>query len=340
MWVMSIIKKGEKFYYQFMAYGIRKHGLCRGCKTETEAKAYEGKIRDVLDDVHRGKKGQEEFITFGDILDNYLKYSEINKKDYRHDESRVKIIKEYFNVKNSISNIKPSDIELFKSKIMSDRGLSPATVNRYIVSISKAFNLIINDKQLNMVNPCNYVKKFKENSYKERYLTEDEEERLMQELSPHIKPIVICALTTGLRKSNILNLKWEQIDIKKKFIEINKQDNKGHKKIQIPIAKKLMNCLKEIGIKEKGYVFINPETNQPYTDIKKGFNKACERAKIEGLRFHDLRHTVGTRLVASGVDILTVKEILAHSSIQTTQRYSHPVKENIKKAVDILNGFI
>lgn len=68
---------------------------------------------------------------------------------------------------------------------------------------------------------------------------------------------------------NILNLRWEQIDIKKKFIEINKQDNKEHKKIQIPITDKLMNELKKIGIKSNWYVFINPKTNKPYTDIKK-----------------------------------------------------------------------
>lgn len=337
---MSVHKdKNGKWYYQFMAFGHRKHGLCYGCNNITEALAYEGNIRDIINDIHRGKRGEEELITVGEMFKNFLKYSEINKKDFHQDEIRISIIKQYFDVTQTIDKIKPADIEIFKAKVMSDREISAATVNRYISTLSKAFNLIIQGRQLSIINPCSVVKKFKENSYKERYLTEAEEERLMNELSEHLKPIVICALTTGLRLSNILNLKWEQIDVLRGFLEINKQDNKGHKKIQIPIAEKFMECLKKIGVKDKGYVFINPETNKPYTTIKKGFNKACERANIEGLRFHDLRHTVGTRLVASGVDILTVKEILAHSSIQTTQRYSHPVKENIKKAIDILNSF-
>ena len=136
-----------------------------------------------------------------------------------------------------------------------------------------------------------------------------------------------------------MNLKWESIDLKYGFIEILKQENKGHKKIQIPLSNKFKEELEKIGIKKSGYVFINPDTQKPYTTIKTGFNRALQRAGIENFRFHDLRHTVGTRLVASGADLQTVKEILAHSDIKTTQRYTHPVKENLKKAIDILDKF-
>lgn len=91
--------------------------------------------------------------------------------------------------------------------------------------------------------------------------------------------------------------------------------------------------------KKEGYVFINPDTNKPYTTIKTGFKRALERAGIENFRFHDLRHTVGTRLVANGADSMTVKEFLAHSQITTTQRYMHPTPENMLNAIDILNNF-
>ena len=77
-------------------------------------------------------------------------------------------------------------------------------------------------------------------------------------------------------------------------------------------------------------------TNKPYTDIKKSFSTVLKNANIENFRFHDLRHTVATRMVESGVDLLVVQEILGHSNIQTTMRYAHPVPERKKKAIDCL----
>lgn len=84
-----------------------------------------------------------------------------------------------------------------------------------------------------------------------------------------------------------------------------------------------MNVFKTIGIKECGYVFINPDTGKPYNTIRKSWISTLKRADIKNFRFHDLRHTVGTRLIEKGVDIKTVQELFAHSSIVTTQRYVH-----------------
>ena len=86
------------------------------------------------------------------------------------------------------------------------------------------------------------------------------------------------------------------------------------------------------------YVFINPETNKPYKDIKKAFSTVLKNANIKNFRFHDLRHTVATRMVESGTDLVVVQEILGHSSIQTTMRYAHPVPENKKRAIECLSN--
>lgn len=88
-----------------------------------------------------------------------------------------------------------------------------------------------------------------------------------------------------------------------------------------------------------GYVFINPRSGMPYKNIRKSFKTALKKARIENFRFHDLRHTVGTRLVSGGSDLQTVKEFLAHSDLKTTQRYIHPVTQNMLKAAAILDSF-
>ena len=338
---MSVYEQNGKWYYNFMLYGKRKHGACKGCRNKSEALEFEAEVKNEVSLVHRGKKDQSEIITLDEMLKEFLEYSETNnsKHQFEQNKYKIKVYKEFFGADTKIIDITPLDIEKLKQKLLK-KGLKNSSVNRYYSSLCKAFNLIIINKRLNMLNPCKMVSKLKEDNEILRYLTEEEEERLMKELSEHLRPIVICALTTGLRLSNILNLKWEAINLDMGFLEVLKQDNKGHKKIQIPLSEKFRAELQKIGIKKKGYVFINPDTNKPYTTIKTGFNKALERAGIENFRFHDLRHTVGTRLVSKGADLLTVKEYLSHSNLATTQRYMHPIKENMKKAVDILDSFL
>lgn len=338
---MSVYEKNGKWYYKCQVYNVRKHGACKGCKDVSEALEFEAEIKNKISLIHRKKADESEMITVGEMLDEFLAYSKINNKPstYKDNKHRVRLLKGFFGDKTIIASIKVSKIENLKTYIVIDLKDSKSTFNRYFAVLKKAFNLLIINHRLNLLNPCNLVKPLKTDNSIMRYLTLEEEERLMKELSPHLKPIVICALTTGLRLSNILNLKWESINFDYGYIEILKQENKGHKQIQIPLSSRFKKELKKIGIKQKGYVFINPDTHKPYKTIKTGFNRALERAGIENFRFHDLRHTVGTRLVASGADLQTVKEILAHSDIKTTQRYMHPVKENLKRAIDILDNF-
>lgn len=338
---MTVYEKNGKFYYAFMLFGMRKHGACKGCKDISHAIEYEADMKNQISLLHRKKVDESEVITVKQMFDEYLKYSEINNstRTYKDNKHKVDIMQMFFNPDKKISEIKPFEIEKLKTFITKDLKNSKATFNRYFASLKKAYNLIIKNHKLNMQNPCNLVSSYKEDNQILRYLTKEEETRLFQKLPEYLKPIVICALTTGLRKSNILQLKWENINFDVGFIEILKQENKGHKKIQIPLSSKFRTELEKIGIKDKGYVFISHRGNKPYTNIDEGFRQALKRAGIKNFRFHDLRHTVGTRLVASGADLLTVKEILAHSELSTTQRYTHPINENIKKAVDILDSF-
>jgi len=84
------------------------------------------------------------------------------------------------------------------------------------------------------------------------------------------------------------------------------------------------------------YVFPNPKTRRPRTSIKTAFNAAKRRTGIQNLRFHDLRHTVVSRLVEAGVDINTLKELLGHSSVKVTERYTHSNREQKERAVELL----
>ena len=211
---MSVYEQNARWYYNFMLYGIRKHGACRGCRTRSEALEFEAEIKNDVSLIHRNKKDLSEIITVKQMFNEYLEYSKINNKPdvYRDNKHKVDVMEEFFGADTTINKITPALIEKLKAYIIDKLKLTKATFNRYFASLKKAFNLLIINHKLNMLNPCKLVSAFTEDNQIIRYLTEDEEKRLMKELPKYLKPIIICALTTGLRKSNILNLKWESID--------------------------------------------------------------------------------------------------------------------------------
>lgn len=334
---MAIYKKSDKFYSRIQYHGVRRHFLCTGAKDENEAKVYEAnELRKLVMVVEGLAVDESREAKLRDLTKVFLAYSRTNKKDYKLDEAKVKVIHSYFGEKTLASKITPKRIEDFKS-FMSEK-YSNAYVNRYLACIKTIFNIGIKN-ELIKTTPMKAVKMMKEDNHKIRYLTADEEARLFKELPEHLKPIVICALQTGLRKSNILQLRWELVDLEFRFIEVLAQQNKGHKIIKIPISDKLLETLESLP-KNSEYVFANPETGKPYRDISEGFKNACERANIENFRFHDLRHTVATRLVEKGIDLRVVQEIMAHSTIVTTQRYMHPTPKRKLEAISVLNSYV
>jgi integrase len=178
------------------------------------------------------------------------------------------------------------------------------------------------------------VKLFKVPAKRIRYLEKEEIDRLLAHCCEHLKPIVIVALHTGMRKSEILGLKWHDIDIKRNIIHL--LDTKNREKREVPmnevVQKTVIGVLKH---PDSQYVFCKKD-GEPYGNVRKSFFTAVTKAGIINFRFHDLRHTFASQLVMSGVDLNTVRELLGHKSLEMTLRYSHLSPDHKKRAVDIL----
>ena len=201
----------------------------------------------------------------------------------------------------------------------------------------KVYRMAVDNNYL-LKNPWQNIKKFPVKNYSVRYLKPDEEERLFKVLPEYLKGIVIVALNTGLRKSNILELRWEQINFDFNFIEV--LENKGNKHILIPLNEKLIQFFSnKPDVERKGYIFINPETGLPYKDIKKAWSTALEKANIENFRFHDLRHTFATRLIEKNIDIVVAKELMGHADISTTMIYVHSDADRKKNAINVIDDY-
>jgi integrase len=224
--------------------------------------------------------------------------------------------------------------DLLRKTIRLLTNVKPASVNRELACLKFMFSLAKKWKLVDE-NPVKEVKLFQEQKIEMHILDKDETDRLIHCSAHHLKPILIVALNTGMRKGEILNLRWNDIDFDRYFIFI--RETKSGRSRKVPMNYLVLEALNSLK-RESEYVFYNPETKKRIKDVKTAFKAACRRAGIKDLRFHDLRHTAATYMVTGGVDLVTVAEILGHTDIKMTMRYAHPTPENKRKAVNVLNA--
>ncbi|MGI8466877.1 MAG: site-specific integrase [Pyrinomonadaceae bacterium] len=164
----------------------------------------------------------------------------------------------------------------------------------------------------------------------------EEESKLFIALGSNelVKQIVTIALHTGLRRGEIFNLKWFDVDFNRALIQV--RESKSGKKRLVPMNRSVRNLFN--GLKRKSeYVFPSPRTGGKLVDVKKGFRKALANAKIPDFHFHDLRHTAATRMAEAGADAFTLMKILGHSDIRMTARYTHASDLALRRAVENLD---
>jgi excisionase family DNA binding protein len=328
-------RKEERYSIHYQVNGQRVRKALNGIRSRAEA------VRVLFAEVSDAQRGcynfQRKNINFAEMADLYLeKYSKVNKKSWKtSDWVYLRRLKPYFG-STPLSKIIPETVEEYKAERLS-AGIEKCSVNRELSCLRKIFNVAI-DWGYASSNPVSKVKFFSEKeNIRERVLDEcDEEPRLLKAAVTYLEHMIVVALNTGMRKGEVFNLRWKNVDIERKQISIKESKSGRERKIPINSALfSLLNALKsQNGSGE--YVFTNSRTGKPYTDIKKSFSKACDDAHIEDLRFHDLRHTFATRLVRRGVDLVMVKELLGHASIVTTQRYLHSQADVKFRAVESL----
>jgi len=330
---MSVRKKGNKWYCRFQIDGIRYERPCKGASDEKSALKCETIIKAEI--MHGNYNfGKSEILPrFSEAIELIKIHSKNNKRSYKTDLGRISLLEEYFKNK-PLKEFSPKVIEEFKTYLKFEKNLSNATINRYVSLIRKTFTLCIKNKLI-IDNPCSGVSKLRENNFKIRYLTKPEEKRLFEVIKDeNFANLVKLALWTGMRKQEVLNLKWENID--KNTIEI--LETKSGKSRKIPNVGKLKNLLESIP-KDNEYVFYNKKTKTKYTDVLKRFANYLGIAQIKNFRFHDLRHTAATRMVEKGVDLVVIQQLLGHASITTTMRYAHALEEMKVRAIEVLSDY-
>jgi len=275
---------------------------------------------------------REHKIKFSEVSKEFIeKYSKVNKRSWKRDQLSISHLDKFFGSK-FIYEIKEKDIEEYKKERLLT-GIKHSTLNRELACLKTILNKA---KEWGYIEQVPKIKLFKENNQRVRYLTEEEEEKLLKVAPEPLRSIIIVALNTGMRQGEILNLKWRDIDLKEEIIII--QDSKSREKRVVHMNQSTKEVfLNLLSSKSKEYVFEKEGKKLDTFYISHLFAKLVKQAGIKDFRFHDLRHTFASRLVMAGVNLKTIQELIGHKSYQMSLRYSHLSPEVKKQAVKLLD---
>ena len=291
--------------------------------------------------------------TLREFFDKYIsEYSVANKAErtIRQDRGFAKDVIEFLgNI--PIAEVTASRISSYKSYLKS-KGLSAATINLQRGFLSHAFKKAVREWEWLRENPVEKVSREKVRNARDRWLTLEEEKRLLDVCViyatgkenvqvPHywLQEVVFFDLNTGMRMDEVLSLEWPHVDLFRKTVMVMRSKN-GDKRT-IPLNQRAFELLKAKAkvrdIRSK-YVFASEAgTKIDSGNLRRGFYNALERAEITDFRFHDLRHTFATRLAQAGIDLYKIAKLMGHKTIVMTQRYSHHYPESLRDGVEVLD---
>lgn len=240
-----------------------------------------------------------------------------------------------------VSHFAPKIFEDFK-RFRKDEGAHNRTINSELVVIRMMFRLAVQWHYAEK-NPTDGVSKLKlPKKVAPRFLSEEECQKLLTNCEKWLYPVFYTFLNTGLRKSELENLEWSDIDFDRKKLRIVVKDGWAPKtnEREIPINDSLCKLLtkqkKQNSLSK--YVFTGEDENKIFKNrLLRRIKTLAKRLKLGDINVHTLRHTFASHLVMKGVDLATVKQLMGHSDIETTMIYSHLTEDHVNNAVDRLN---
>lgn len=368
--ILRIYPSGAMVYRCEYARGKR---ITLGKSTVLTSVQARDKAKEILSQARLGidptAKKRSDRITFREFIDDeYGAWRIANRKNGKADLHRLKVNFMSELGDRCLTEITPMMIDKWRTNRIND-GIRIATVNRDIVTLKSTLAKAVEWGFISE-HPLRHLKLHKvDSTAKIRYLSADEESRLKsaidardQEIknartranewrkvrrlelyddlskyafADHMTPMILLSLNTGLRRGELFNLRWENVDFNRAMITISGDVAKSGKTRHIPLNAVSLKALTEWRrqCSGDGFVFVNPDTEKRFDNVNKAWDGILAAAKIEKFRWHDMRHHFASKLVMKGVDLNTVRELLGHADIKMTLRYAHLAPEHKANAV-------
>jgi len=343
-------KTGEarsgSYYFKFDVDGITYKETVKTARTRKQAAEAERRARDAVHAGLYGQKGRRQlFEEFA--RDVWLKWAEQHHRDTYNDSLRVNLLCGHFKGL-TLSQISQIAIERFKSEYARTptkwkRPRAARTVNVALDTLSSILTLAVGLGYVRE-NPCRRVRALETEERPPRRLPGDEEEALLVAaeqvpVATYLRDMIRLALWTGLREGELIALRTPAVDFaRNRLFVVNPKWRRDRRKVEgVPLGGSARALLEDLCTRQRGGALFTDATGKVPTRqaVVGAFRRACDKAGIVGLRFHDLRHEYGSRLGDADVNLKKIALLMGHSRTRQTERYVHPDDAGLLRATEV-----
>jgi integrase len=313
---------------------------------KTDAKKW---VQDVESAIREGryfKTTEAKRHTLGDLIDRYIR-DVLPTKGTQKSNQKSQLIwwKEQIG-DYTLADVTPALLGECRDLLLNSSThykvkRSPATTNRYLAALAHALSVAVQEWGWLDDSPMRKIRKPTEPRGRVRFLSDDERERLLKACeesdSPYLYTVVVLALSTGARKSEIMNLKWKDVDLNRNRITL--EETKNHERRILPLAGHALQLVKDMASVRRidtHLLFSSSAPDRP-ADVRYHWNTALRKAGIENFRFHDLRHTAASALAMNGASLAEIADVLGHKTLQMVKRYAHLSEAHTARVVARMN---
>ncbi len=329
---LYLFKRNNGIYYVGYFHEGKKRWKSTGCTQKSEATKSFVQFREFLNSKQSAvtlSKFIKDFIPFAKV-----NYSKCTVEFYEQSLERLK-----FTTKDcSLASITMQHLDQYKVNRISEQK-SPSTVNRELQALRAAMNTAVNWKLI-QANPFANMNQVQVPEVTPTYFSKQDFQALLNAISEEwLRELIVFAVLTGMRRGELINLRWQDVDLHRKLIHIQSNPTfktKQGKKRVVPMNEVVYNLLHSKAEKARSEYIFNLKGFKINDDhASKKLKKYVAETKLDGkLHFHSLRHTFASWLVQDGVSLYEVQKLLGHSSIKVTQIYSHLQPEGLHSTVN------
>ena len=320
----SIIKRESGWQVQ-----IRKQGyqpISKRFDKKSDANSWARLAESEMDRGIFIDRSEAEKTTLAQILERYLSEVSIHKQGFIQEESRIKCLLKHPLSNRYLATLQSSDFAEYRDKRLAL--VCGTTVNKELTLLGKVIDTARRDWSISMENPVRPIRRPKNNHSRDRRLKDDELQLILMSSESHVlSSIVLFALETAMRRGEIAKAKWSHLQLSQRLLIV--PETKTGVPRTIPLSNSAMVIIQSLAKIDNQTIFkLRPDS------ITQAFERACNRAKILDLRFHDLRHEATSRLFEKGLNPMQVSAITGHQTFEMLKRYTHLKAQDLVGLLD------
>lgn len=314
----------------------------------TDARRWGQQTEAAIKEGRHFKTSEAKRHTLAELIDRYAKDVLPRKRDAIHTERQLRWWKGQLGVR-ALFDLTPPLIAEYRDKLAAghpgDTPRAPATVVRYLAALSHCLTIGVKEYQWLDDSPMRKVAKPSEPRGRVRFLSEQERAALLSaceaSANPYLFPVVVLALSTGMRAGEIMALEWRDVDLARGWLTL--RETKNGERRGVPLAGKAFELLKEHArIRRRvdtPLLWPGVRPDRPM-DLRQPWEKALKQAGIEDFRFHDLRHSAASYLAMNGASLNEIADVLGHKTLSMVKRYAHLSESHKAGVVERMNAAI